>query len=123
MTNFSTPPWFCAATGSFLTAPGRGFVRAARFQNGVASGRFGGKPQPTETAPTVVRLVTRQEQAAALRRKADEACDWQRWDDCLAALSAAADLDPEGNRKPYVDALWERAFEGLDERELRAKPW
>ena len=83
----------------------------------------GGKPELTATAPTVVRLVTRQEQAATLRHKADEACDRQRWDDCLSALGAAADLDPEGERKPEVEALWERAFEGLDQRELRAKPW
>lgn len=89
----------------------------------IADPHESGGTSETTSAATVVRLVTRREQAATLRRMADEACDRQRWDECLTALGAAADLDPEGDREPGVESLRERALDGLHDRDLRAKPW
>jgi hypothetical protein len=79
---------------------------------------------PEVGAPTVVRLVTREERARALRRQGMEACAAEQWESCLARLDEAGEMDPAGDAEDGVQAARARADEGVrrEERVMQAKP-
>ena len=83
-----------------------------------------GKREKETAAPTVVRLVTREERARALRKEGMEACAAERWEVCLARLDEAGEMDPAGDAEEAVQAARARADEGVEseERAMRAKP-
>ena len=80
--------------------------------------------EPEVGASTVVRLVTREERARALRKEGMEACAAEQWSVCLARLDAAGEMDPAGDADEGVKAARARAEEGVDSEETvrRAKP-
>jgi hypothetical protein len=79
---------------------------------------------PEVGAPTVMRLVTREERARALRREGMEACAAEQWELCLARLDDASEMDPAGDGEEGVQAARARAEERVEseERVMRAKP-
>lgn len=71
-------------------------------------------PQPDVVPDVVPEPVSpRLERAKKLRAEATEACDGERWRDCLDKLDQAAELDPEGAKAAGVVELEKRAQDAL----------
>jgi DNA-directed RNA polymerase specialized sigma24 family protein len=79
------------------------------------SARDNPTPVPTVTAPPAPAPQSPPgPQADDLRRRGLEACDAQRWKECLDDLDQAARLDPDGDGAPRVRLARDVAQRGLE---------
>jgi DNA-directed RNA polymerase specialized sigma24 family protein len=73
-------------------------------------------PEPNLDHPVEAPELTPEETADALRRMARHACDVGEWFECAETLGRAAELDPAGDAKPWVQKMKSEALQHLDEK-------
>jgi hypothetical protein len=76
---------------------------------------------PTQNRPDASPTATAAPSPRHIRERALEACDQQRWGECLNGLDEARALDPAGDTEPRIQAARRHATEGL--RDLELKRW
>jgi RNA polymerase sigma factor (sigma-70 family) len=73
-------------------------------------------PEPKLDHPVAAPELTPQETADAFRRMALHACDVGDWVECVRTFDRAAEIDPAGDTKPWVQKAKLEALRHIDEK-------